>query len=267
MQGREVSCLLVVNSYSWHDETLTGKASWHGTLFLSFLSSKEGVGMIPESLSRHGLTPDERREDSSGRTAHRSSGSKWLRCVGISLILSLVLLMDVLSNMPVAAAASHAPTKLPVPKANFTLQQFLKQGHPYQAKDAPLISSQGTPSAPRGTTLPKQANQSLPSAQPPTMKAASQQISASFLQAPLVPASLDPTITGNAGSTPSLRVVGSDTNGVRLEVIIVPGSLDLSKATTAKGTTPPPCPRSPLRSKVAARFGIRSMVWQESVIA
>jgi hypothetical protein len=37
---------------------------------------------------------------------------------------------------------------------------------------------------------------------------------------------------------PSLRVVGSDAGGVRLEVIIVPGSLDLSKAATAKGTAP-----------------------------
>ncbi len=194
--------------------------------------------MIPAAPSRHGLTPDEREADSSGRTAHRSSGAKWLRCVSTALILSLVLLMDVLSNVPVVAAANHAPTKLPIPQATYTLQQFLKQGHAYQPKDAPLLSSQSTPAAPRGTTLPKKAVQSLPGAEPPKMKAASQKISASFLQAPAAPASLDPSITGSAGSTPEIDVVGSDADGVRLEVIIVPGSLDLSKATTAKGTAP-----------------------------
>jgi len=124
-----------------------------------------------------------------------------------TLILSLVVLINTLSNMPVVAAASHVPTKLPIPNANFTLQQFLKQGHPYQAKDAPLLSSPATPSQPRGTTLPKQANRSLPSAEPPTMKVASQQITQSFVRATSVPSSLDPTIRGKAGSTPSRRVV------------------------------------------------------------
>src|SRR5437879_6065353 len=95
------------------------------------------------------------------RASVHSSRYRVGRRVGYSLLLGLVLLMNVLSNMPVAEAVNHAPTKLPIPNANYTLQQFLKQGHPYQAKDAPLPSSQATPSTPRGTTLPKQASPSL----------------------------------------------------------------------------------------------------------
>jgi len=97
--------------------------------------------MIPDPVSRHGLMQDEQHEYSSGRAPRRSSGRKWLRRAGYALVLSLILFMDVLSNMSVAAAASHAPTKLPIPQANYTLQQFLKQGHPYHPKDAPLVSS------------------------------------------------------------------------------------------------------------------------------
>jgi hypothetical protein len=66
-----------------------------------------------------------------------------------------------------------------------------------------------------------------------------------------VPSSLDPTITGKVGSTPSLDIAGSDTNGVRLEVILAPGSLDLSKATTSKGTAP----QLPLTIRVTQQTG------------
>src|SRR6266567_7586314 len=201
--------------------------------------------MLDDPSARGGMDESLAHSSSQGtgarpplRASVHSSRYSWGRRVGYSLLLSLVLLMNVLSNMPVAQAVSHAPTKLPISNANYTLQQFLKQGHPYQAKDAPLMGSQSTPTPPRGVSLPTKTSQTLPSAQPPTMKATRQPISASFLQAPLVPSSLDPTITGTAGSTPSLHIVGSDADGVRLEVIVPPGPLDLSKATTTKGTAP-----------------------------
>src|SRR5207249_3906530 len=99
--------------------------------------------------------------------------------------------------------------------------------------------------------LPNKTNQPKPSAEPPSMKTASQPISASFLRAPAVPASLDPGITGGAGSTPSLHIVGSDAGGVRLEVLVPPGALDLSKATTSKGTAP----QVPLTIQVTQQSG------------
>ncbi len=130
--------------------------------------------MSPEPGSHQGLMQDGHDVRSRGCTVWRSSAGMWLRRAGIALLLSLVVLMEMLDNMPVAAAASHATTKLPIAQANYTLQQFLKQGHPYQPKDAPLTRSEKTPALPRGIAPPKQTSQPLPSSEPAKVKAVSQ---------------------------------------------------------------------------------------------
>jgi hypothetical protein len=95
--------------------------------------------------------------------------------------LSLVVLLDVFGNVPVVAAASHTAPQLPIPNASHTLQQFLKQGKPSQAKDAPLPLAGGKPTPPRGTSLPTKSTQPKPSVEPAKMKAVSQPL-ASFRQ-------------------------------------------------------------------------------------
>jgi RHS repeat-associated protein len=140
--------------------------------------------------------------------------------------------MEMLDNMPVVVAASHAVTKLPIAQANYTLQQFLKQGHPYQPKDAPLAHSEKTPALPRGIAPPKQTSQPLPSSEPAKVKAVSQTLPT----ASLTPTS-SATTTSTASPTP-LRLTGSDANGVRMEVVIPAGAIDASQATTTGGKAP-----------------------------
>jgi hypothetical protein len=145
--------------------------------------------------------------------------------------------MEMLDNMPTAAAASHTATKLPAAQANYnTLQQFLKQGHPYQPKDAPLARSEKIPAPPRGIAPPKQTSQPLPSSEPAKVKAVNQALPAAFLT-PTSSATTSTTQTSTASPTP-LRLTGSDANGVRIEVVIPVGAIDASQATTAGGKAP-----------------------------
>jgi YD repeat-containing protein len=197
-------------------------------------SVDEGAGMNPEPSSRHGWTQHDQVEQKSSHPFYRSSRRTWLRSIGYALIVSLVILLDVFGNMPVVAAASHSTPTLPIPNASYTLQQFLKQGKPYQAKDAPLPLAGGKPTPPRGTSLPTKTTQPKPSVEPAKMKAVSQPLASSS-------ANTTSTTTASATSTPPstpVRVVGSDADGVRLEVVIPAGAIDASKATTSKGTAP-----------------------------
>src|ERR1019366_8712964 len=158
----------------------------------------------------------------------------------LTVCLTSWLFTDIAGNMSVASAATLAPTKLPVPGVSYTLKQFLKQGKAYKASDAPLVLSNAPHTAPPAKSTATQSTNaaSLTTAQPPTMKAARQQITASLLHASAVPASLASNTVGNAGSASPLHIIGSDAGGVRLEVIIPVGALDLSHATTTKGTAP-----------------------------
>ncbi len=192
--------------------------------------------MRDDSSSRPGSPHDPLCSSQTQHLVERSSRQPHWRRVGFALTLGLLLFLQVFGNATVVSAAATPPVRIPADQGNFTVQKFLQQAHPAQHKDAPLPVSGVTP--PRGVATPNKTTQPKPSTEPPTMKAASQQISASFLQAPAVPASLDPGITGSAGSTPSLHVVGNDSTGVRLEVLIPPGAIDVSQATTTKGTAP-----------------------------
>jgi hypothetical protein len=69
--------------------------------------------MNPEPSSRHGVRHHDRRGIAEKYTLRRSSRHGWLRRVGYALILSLVVLVDVVSNMPIVAAASHTPAMEP----------------------------------------------------------------------------------------------------------------------------------------------------------
>lgn len=164
--------------------------------------------MNPEPGSHQGLMHGGRNMRSKVRSIWRSSVGVWLRRAGIALLLSLIVLMEMLDNMPIAAAASHAATKLPIAQANYTLQQFLKQGHPYQPKDAPLARSEKTPALPRGIAPPKQTSQPLPSSEPAKVKAVSQTLPA----ASLTPTSSATTSTTSTASPTPLRLTGSDAN-------------------------------------------------------
>ena len=144
--------------------------------------------------------------------------------------------MNVLANMPVAQAKSHAPTKLPIPGATNTLQQFLKQGHLYKSFDGIHVAAASQPKLTHGSNagaVSKPAP-SLPSAEPPTMKAASAVIPASYISAATssyVPSS----VTTATVATPALHLTGNDSSGVRMELTIPAGALDFSTAKTTTG--------------------------------
>jgi RHS repeat-associated protein len=165
-----------------------------------------------------------------------SSRSHWGWRVGSSLLLTLVLLMNVLANMPVAQAKSHAPTKLPIPAATNTLQQFLKQGHPYKSFDGIHVAPASQPKLTHGsnTGAVSKPVTPLPSAEPPTMKAASAVIPASYVSA-ATSSYIPSSVTTATVATPALHLIGSDSAGVRMELNIPAGALDFSAAKTATG--------------------------------
>ncbi len=151
--------------------------------------------------------------------AHRS-----LVC---SFLLTLLLLLSqVLGNWgflvkPAEAASAGAPPSAP---ASMTMQQFLKEGHNDHVYRGPVQPPPGPAPMPKSTSAHTTDYAHLPpSAEPPTMSPLSHGLDASLFAGS--------TTTGSA----PLDLVSSDK---RLEVRIVPGSLDLSQATVAGGGKP-----------------------------
>ncbi len=145
--------------------------------------------------------------------AHRS-----LVC---SFLLTLLLLLSqVLGNWgflvkPAEAASASTPTSAP---ASLTFQKFLqlshRSPHSVQPKRYPPVPGSSQEHTADYAHLP-------PSVEPASMKPISQVLDVSF------------TTAGATGK--ALDLVGSDG---RLEVVIQPGSLDLSHATVSSGGTP-----------------------------
>jgi hypothetical protein len=157
------------------------------------------------------------------------------------LLLSGLLALLLFSQIAGHASAAVGFFAAPLPAAtggHFRLQDYFKQTHPYQASaTSPMIPPLSQVTPPPGGTNDKKANtKPLPSAEPAKMKPVSQKLSTSFLAAsPSVPSSIGNV--GNTGLAP-VSLSGSDTGGIRLEVIIPVGALDLSQASTEQGGKP-----------------------------
>jgi RHS repeat-associated protein len=198
--------------------------------------------MLDDPSSRRGLTPVRHYGSWSKHAADRLPRQRLWRRVAFSLALGMVLFMQVFGNATVVAAAPKPPVHLPAAQGKLTFQQFLQQSHPYAAFDGLHVaptSPQALPLRSTNTMVKTTASpqSSLPSAEPATMKAVSQTLSTAFLNATAAPSDLSPSITGSS-SVPAVHLIGNDANGVRMEVEIPAGALDLSAAKTVQGTAP-----------------------------
>jgi hypothetical protein len=140
-----------------------------------------------------------------------------------SFFLSLLLLTSILSGWGFAKAYAFAgPPHAKATPGSLTFQKFLQLSKQPASKRAPFVRPQKTPPMPVEThATPADYTHLPPSAEPATMKPVSLALTSSFL-------------TNGAGAKP-FDVTGSDS---RLEIQIPPGSLDVTHATTAKGTAP-----------------------------
>ena len=151
----------------------------------------------------------------------------WRSCrpLGYPLVLIIMLLVNLLGGIRVPAAPRPQAT-LPNPQASYTLQQFLQQLSPtHLTTTPPLLSS----TAPAGPSLPQSTATSttFSSAEPATMKTASASLPASA------------SLISPAGIADSaLHLSASDSQGVRMELLLPAGSLDLSHVVLTNGVAP-----------------------------
>ncbi len=139
------------------------------------------------------------------------------------LFLVLFLVIEVLNSWSFAIPHAYAAGRPQSAPPSLTFAQFLKLGYVDKASHGPLLPRSVPPHVRSAAHPAHLANYSSPpsSFEPPTMKAISQPLASSLF-------------VGSSGGS-SLDLVGSDK---RLEVIIAPGSLDLSHATVSGGTAP-----------------------------
>ncbi len=139
------------------------------------------------------------------------------------LLLVLFLVIEVLNSWSFAIPHAYAAGRPQSAPPSLTFAQFLKLGYVDKASHGPLLPRSVPPHVRSAAHPAHLANYSSPpsSFEPPTMKAISQPLASSLF-------------VGSSGGS-SLDLVGSDK---RLEVIIAPGSLDLSHATVSGGTAP-----------------------------
>ncbi len=139
------------------------------------------------------------------------------------LFLSVLLCAEVLANWSFLVKPVYAQSIAPLAngKPSLTFQQFMKEGRLDRFYHGRLIPQKQPPSY--GGPAPHYANrqQLPPGAEPPTMKPLSLALSSAYFTA------------GSSGTPVDLK--GSDS---RLEVLIAPGSFDLSHATVSTGGAP-----------------------------
>jgi hypothetical protein len=140
----------------------------------------------------------------------------------LSLFLALLVLAGAVGGWNAwlrPANAANAGTLLSA-SSQMTFQHFLQERRQNKVAAGPQ-SYKGRPPAVPPPQHSTDYNTLLPSAEPPTMQPITQVLSASFFQ-------------GGSGGSP-LDLVGSDG---RLEIVIVPGTFDVSQATVAGGAPP-----------------------------
>src|SRR5579862_7879236 len=175
----------------------------------------------------------------------RPPRSHWWYALVLMVCLSISLFVDVTGNLNTVSAASTTQftPQLSVAQVNNTLQNFLKQAHASKGFDglhvspsnqAPLTSKGNPGSTANDATIA--AFQAKPSAEPPSMKAATASIPTSYLTAAAAPVNAPAFVAqAYAAATPALHLSGSDSGGVRMELDIPSGALDFSSATTTSG--------------------------------
>lgn len=152
---------------------------------------------------------------------------RFCRQLAPPVVLVVVILVNLVGNLGVPVAP-RPQAILSNPQASYTFQQFLQQLAPVHLAVAPALVNnsgpnwQGLPQAPTNPTV-------LPGAESATMEPASA----------VLPASTFFTSSAEVQSTdPAFHLRAFDTQGIRLEMLIPSGALDLSHATLANGARP-----------------------------
>jgi RHS repeat-associated protein len=146
-----------------------------------------------------------------------------------SLVLSILILVNLIGNYRPPAASLPHQTILPNPQVSYTLQQFLQQLTPVHLATTPPLPSSDTQISWQGLPQSPATSTNSPSSEPPTMKAVSASLPASVFFMPS---------TGARPAVSALHLSAFDSQGIRMEVLIPAGALDISHATITNGSAP-----------------------------
>src|SRR5579859_2998365 len=139
--------------------------------------------------------------------------------ISLSVFVTLLLLSQIVSNWSFLFKPTYASSS---PTGGLTYQQFASEGRPNNVYHGPAIIPANSPSRLKQSKGPFTDYSKLPpSAEPPTMQPISMPLDTAYQ-------------TAGASAKP-LDLPGSDG---RMEVVIQPGTFDLTKATTASGVAP-----------------------------